>query len=137
MNPTFRAAGTEDIATVLALWREADAEPTRTDDTAGLGRLIAHQPGALIVAESDRRIVGTVIAGWDGWRGSVYRLVVAPADRRHGLGRLLVAEAERRLSTVGAVRLQAIVVETDDRATGFWRDSGWEQQAARLRFVKG
>ena len=137
MNPTFRAAGAGDITAVLTLWQEADAEPTRTDDVSSLERLIAHQPGALIVAERDHRIVGTVIAGWDGWRGSVYRLVVDPADRRRGLGRRLVAEAERRLSAMGALRLQAIVVETDDRATGFWRSSGWQQQAARLRFVKG
>ena len=38
---------------------------------------------------------------------------------------------------MGAVRLQAIVVETDARATGFWMNSGWNRQSARLRFVKG
>ena len=137
MNATLRSAGTEDIAAVLALWHEADAQPTHTDDTAGLRRLITHQPGALIVAEAGPRIVGTVIAGWDGWRGSVYRLVVASGDRRAGLGRRLVAEAERRLSAMGAVRMQAVVVETDARATGFWLSSGWELQTARIRFVKG
>ena len=79
MNPTFRSAELDDVAAVLELWRAADAEPTHTDDTASLRRLIAHQPGALIVAEAGPRIVGTVIAGWDGWRGSVYRLVVTPA----------------------------------------------------------
>ena len=42
-----------------------------------------------MVAESDQQIVGTVIAGWDGWRGSIYRLVVAPSHRRAGLGRRL------------------------------------------------
>ena len=137
MNPTFRAAELDDVAAVLELWRAADAEPTHTDDAASLRRLIAHQPGALIVAEADPRIAGTVIAGWDGWRGSVYRLVVAPGHRGHGLGRRLLAEAERQLSAMGAVRLQAIVVETDARATGFWMNSGWERQSARLRFVKG
>ena len=52
MTPTFRAAVPDDVAAVLELWRVADAEPTHTDDTASLDRLIAHQPGALIVAES-------------------------------------------------------------------------------------
>ena len=122
---------------MLALWRHADAEPSHTDDVESLERLIAHDGGALMVAESDRQIVGTVIAGWDGWRGSIYRLVVAPSRRRAGLGRRLVRAAEDRLSTGGASRLQAIVVETDAQATGFWTASGWEQQAERLRFVKG
>jgi ribosomal protein S18 acetylase RimI-like enzyme len=134
---TLRSAEVDDVDAVLDLWRQADAEPTHTDDRHSLQRLIAHQPGALIVADTGGQLVGSVIAGWDGWRGSVYRLVVAPAHRRTGLGRRLVAEAERRLSAMGAVRLQAIVVETDAQAAGFWQNSGWEQQTARLRFVKG
>jgi ribosomal protein S18 acetylase RimI-like enzyme len=73
----------------------------------------------------------------DGWRGSVYRLVVAPTQRRQGLGRLLLGEAEARLAVRGAVRLQAIVVEDEAKAMAFWQDSGWERQAHRVRFVRG
>jgi ribosomal protein S18 acetylase RimI-like enzyme len=135
--PTLRSAGMDDIDDVLDLWQQSDAEPTHTDDHDSVRRLIIYQPGALIVADTGQQLVGSVIAGWDGWRGSIYRLVVAPAHRRTGLGRRLVAEAERRLSAMGAVRLQAIVVETDARAAGFWQNSGWEQQTARLRFVRG
>jgi GNAT superfamily N-acetyltransferase len=62
---------------------------------------------------------------------------VAPTQRRRGLGRLLLAEAEARLAVLGAVRLQAIVVEHEPRAMAFWQDSGWEQQAHRVRFVRG
>jgi ribosomal protein S18 acetylase RimI-like enzyme len=78
-----------------------------------------------------------VIAAWDGWRGSIYRLVVAPSHQRQGLARRLVGHAETRLSAVGARRLQAIVVETEDRAVGFWTAVDWERQTERLRFVKG
>jgi ribosomal protein S18 acetylase RimI-like enzyme len=90
-----------------------------------------------MVADDGDGIVGSIIAGWDGWRGSIYRLVVAPGQRRRGLGGQLVEAAEQRLARAGAARLQAIVVETDLQATAFWRATGWEQQVARLRFVKG
>jgi len=137
MTPAIRKATPNDVPTVLALWQEAEAEPTHTDDVESLRRLVAHDPDALIVAESGERIVGSVIAAWDGWRGSIYRLAVAPSHRHQGLGRLLLQEAEDRLSEAGAIRSQAIVVETDAQATAFWQASGWEQQAERLRFVKG
>jgi ribosomal protein S18 acetylase RimI-like enzyme len=137
MEPTIRAARAGDGRRVLALWTDADAEPSHTDDLASLARLIDHDPGALIVAEIDGRVVGTVIAGWDGWRGSVYRLVVAPDQRRSGVGRRLLAAAERRLAERGAVRLQAIVVSPNERAMGFWGESGWERQTGRVRFVSG
>jgi ribosomal protein S18 acetylase RimI-like enzyme len=126
-----------DIDAVLRLWVESGAEPTHTDDAAGLTTLMTHDPSALIVAEEGGSIVGSVIAAWDGWRGSVNRLVVAPSHRRRGLGRQLLGAAEARLSAVGAVRLQAIVVETEPKAIGFWQESGWERQVHRVRFVRG
>ena len=63
--------------------------------------------------------------------------VRTPSHRRLGLGGQLLREAESRMSAKGAVRLQAVVVETDPKAAGFWQASGWEQQVYRLRFVKG
>jgi ribosomal protein S18 acetylase RimI-like enzyme len=137
LTPTIRVAERADIDAVLQLWDEAEAQPTHTDDAESLARLIAHDPGALLVGETDGRVVGSIIAAWDGWRGSIYRLAVAPSHRRKGLGRALLGEAERRLSAFGAVRLQAVVVSTDARATPFCRVSGWDLQTDRLRYVRG
>lgn len=134
---TLRSGQLSDVESVLQLWAQAGAEPTHTDDVESLGLLIVHNPSALIVAVEGGAIVGSGIAAWDGWRGSVYRLVVAPRLRRLGLGRRLLQEAESRLSIPGALRLQAIVVETESKAVGFWQASGWDEQVHRIRFVKG
>jgi ribosomal protein S18 acetylase RimI-like enzyme len=137
MTPTIRAATNSDVDAVLVLWRQAGAEPTHTDDAGSLRQLIAQDPRALLVAEAEQGIVGSVIAAWDGWRGSIYRLAVAPSYRRQGLARRLLFESERKLSESGATRLQAIVVESDSPALAFWRSTGWEQQVERRRFVNG
>ena len=137
MTVTLRPGQPADVDAVLALWRDADAEPTHTDDAAGLAMLLERDADALIVAVDDDRLIGSVIAGWDGWRGSIYRLVVAPSHRRAGLGRRLLGAAEERLGRGGARRSQAIVVETDQQATSFWRASGWAEQVERIRFVSG
>jgi ribosomal protein S18 acetylase RimI-like enzyme len=81
--------------------------------------------------------VGTVIAGWDGWRGSIYRLAVGPAQRRSGLGQALLRAAEDRLTELGAQRLHAIVVGSNEGGVAFWTASDWEHQAGQLRFAKG
>ena len=137
MTPLIRPARSSDLGAVLQLWQSAEVEPTHTDDLDGLARLIDHDPSALLVAEAGGKIVGSIIAAWDGWRGSIYRLGVDPGHRREGFGRALLIEAERRIEALGGRRLQAIVADTDQAATGFWRASGWEEQAERLRFVKG
>lgn len=137
MDVDLRAAKPADLDSVLKLWKLAAAEPTHTDDLNSLDQLITFDPSALLVAETGDDLVGSVIAGWDGWRGSIYRLAVAPEYRRRGLARDLIDAAVARLREAGAVRLQAIVADDDVRATGFWDASGWERQVARARFVNG
>jgi ribosomal protein S18 acetylase RimI-like enzyme len=136
MSTQIRPAVAADIPAVLAFWRLA-AAPTSTDTGEALGALLARDPGALIVAEESGAVVGSVIAGWDGWRGSIYRLAVAPAHRRQGLGGQLLAAAERRLAASGAHRLHAIVVGSESGAVSFWESTDWEHQDGQRRFTKG
>jgi ribosomal protein S18 acetylase RimI-like enzyme len=136
MSIEIRPADHDDIAGVLALWQRA-AAPTSTDDADAVTSLLGRDPGALLVAEESGEIVGSVIAGWDGWRGSIYRLSVAPAHRRKGLGRRLLAVAEDRLHGLGVRRMHAIVIGADERAIAFWQTSDWEHQHGQLRFVRG
>ncbi len=135
MSTELRSALPADVPAVLALW-EASAAPTSTDTHEALECLLERDPGALIVAESAGEVVGSVIAGWDGWRGSVYRLAVAPAHRRHGLGRRLLHMAEHRLTALEVRRMHAIVVGTDARAVAFWEATRWEHQHDQLRYVR-
>ena len=90
-----------------------------------------------LVAEDAGRLVGTLIAGWDGWRGNMYRLAVLPAYRRQGVATALVGEAERRLRALGARRITALVIGDHDWATDFWRAAGYEMDERMTRFVKG
>ncbi len=136
MHTDIRTAVPGDFAGVLTLWRES-AAPTSTDTAEALEGLFRRDPGALIVAEASGQIVGSVIAAWDGWRGSIYRLAVAPAHRRQGLGARLLREAERRLAALGSRRMHAIVVGSDERAVSFWVATDWEHQHGQLRFTKG
>jgi ribosomal protein S18 acetylase RimI-like enzyme len=131
----FRPATVDDIEDVLAFWLRA-AEPTSTDSVEALGSLLRRDPGALIVAETDGEMAGTVIAGWDGWRGAIYRLAVGPEHRRHGLGQSLLRAAEGRLRGLGVRRSHAIVVATNADAVAFWDSTDWEHQAGQLRFAR-
>ena len=126
----------EEIPEVLELWREAGSVPSVSDDPASLERLLATSEDALLVAEVDGRMLGTVIAGWDGWRANFYRLAVHPASRRRGVALALVAEAERRLAAKGARRLSAIVMSEHDPAVALWRAAGYAHDTRVGRYVR-
>jgi hypothetical protein len=59
-----------------------------------------------------------------------------PERRRQGVASELVRTAELGLHSLGARRLNAIVVDGQEQATGFWLAAGYEAQTQRLRFVK-
>lgn len=133
---TIRSAEERDVDAVLALWQRAGGEPTVTDTRDGLLRLLARGGEPLVIAEEDAVLVGSLIAAWDGWRGSFYRLAVDPALRRRGLATALVREGERRLVGLGAVRLTAIAIDEDPVALAFWASAGYTRQSHRARFVR-
>jgi ribosomal protein S18 acetylase RimI-like enzyme len=129
-----RPAAAADVAAILELWRAATV-PSATDDESGVRHLLAHDPHALLVAEHDGRVCGTLVAGFDGWRGQMYRLAVDPALRRTGVARRLVEVAEERLRGRGARRISALVLE-DDGARAFWSSAGYLEDLDDRRFVK-
>ena len=112
---------------MLALWARARSEHATTADRAeDIERLLNDTPSALLVAEAEGgTIVGVLIAGWDGWRGNMYRLAVHPDYRRHGIGRRLVAVGEEHLRRLGTRRVTALVGYDDAVAAAFWDAAGY------------
>jgi ribosomal protein S18 acetylase RimI-like enzyme len=132
----IRTATPRDFTAILSLWRAAGILPGVSDAEEGLSGLLAREPDGLLIAESHAEAIGTLIAGWDGWRGSFYRLAVRADSRRQGLATALLREGERRLRARGAVRLTAIVADDDPGAMDFWRSVGYERQSDRARFIR-
>src|SRR4051812_27333820 len=120
----IRAATPADLDTVLAFWKTAAEGTSISDDRDGVERLVARDPGALILAELDGEPVGTVIAGFDGWRCHLYRLAVHPGRRRRGIGSALLAAAEERFVRLGGRRGDAVGLVRNGTAQHAWRAAG-------------
>ncbi|MEU9058429.1 GNAT family N-acetyltransferase [Streptomyces sp. NPDC048430] len=132
----IRCAALSDIDDVLRFWREAAEGTSITDDHEGVARLITRDPEALLLAERDGRIAGTVIAGFDGWRCSAYRLAVHPACRRQGVATALLEAAEQRFVALGGRRVDAMVLESNERAHHTWGAAGYHREDHWRRWVK-
>lgn len=132
----IREARADDADAVLALWRAADAVESVTDDPRSIEVLLRTPTARLFLATDGDAIVGTIVAGFDGWRGSVYRLAVLPSHRRRGIALALVREAERFLTEAGARKLCAMVMRHHDHALAFWEAAGYDEDARLKRYVK-
>ena len=106
-----------------------------TDTVKDLRRAVADSPAAVLVAEVEGQVIGSVIGSFDGWRGNIYRLAVHPDYRRQGIARALVAEVERQLARQGAKLISAWVEKEHPWAMGFWRAIGYEVDTRMVRFI--
>lgn len=134
---TIRLARYDDVDAVLELWAQVRSEyasmPDRREDVE---RLVGDSPAALLVAEVDGVLVGAVIAGWDGWRGNLYRLAVDDGHRRRGIGLRLIRSAEKYFLDRGVRRVTALVAYDDPDAGSFWNAAGYPQDTAIGRRVR-
>jgi ribosomal protein S18 acetylase RimI-like enzyme len=139
LAPVIRRVRKSELAAVLEMWKAAGVTPPSVSDSIeGLTRLIREPAALLLVATIDDHIVGSVIGGWDGWRGNIYRLAVTPEYRRRGIARELVKEITRALFEKGATRLSAMVEHEHFWAMGFWdslRDLGYDRDPRFARYI--
>lgn len=121
---------------VLRLWRQAEATVSITDAVDDIIRAANASMACLLIAEQDGKIVGSVIGGFDGWRGNVYRLAVHPKYRRQGIARTLVTELESRLVELGAKRITSLVENEHPWATSFWAALDYDYDPSMARYVR-
>ena len=138
MEP-INPATAQDRDAVVALWRACGLTRPWNDPDADFA-LASTTPGATILVARDGAVIaGSVTAGFDGHRGWVYYLVVAPERRRAGLGRALMAAAEDFLRERGAPKIQLMVRGDNAAAISFYEALGLVRQDVVTlgRFLEG
>jgi len=127
MSVTVDLCSRDDLADIDALWREAfpDDKPRHRAEIAAPAKL-AFQPDLFLVAREKGRVIGSIIAGYDGYRGHINRVAVLTSQRRQGVGVLLVREAEARLRALGCSKINLQIRAANQAVISFYRGLGYD-----------
>ena len=138
-EPVIRRGHDNELSPILRLWLAAGVTPPSISDSLeGLTHLIREPAAILLVAAIDDQLVGSVVGGWDGWRGNIYRLAVTPEWRRRGIAWGLVDAISGELFAKGATRLSALVEHEHKWAVDFWNsvcDLGYRHDPQFTRYI--
>jgi ribosomal protein S18 acetylase RimI-like enzyme len=122
----LRAYAPADEAAVVELWQRCGLTRHWNDPRKDIQRKLTTQPELFLVGEIDRRIVASAMAGYDGHRGWVNYLAVAPDARGKGYGRLLMQHVEAQLAARGCPKLNIQVRAGNEEALAFYRKIGYD-----------
>lgn len=109
----------------MALWGQCDLIRPWNDPHRDIVRKLRVRPDLFLVGVLDGRIVASVMAGYEGHRGWLNYLAVAPELQRRGLARALVTEAERLLREAGCPKINLQVRTSNTGLIEFYRRLGY------------
>ncbi|RLG40107.1 MAG: hypothetical protein DRO05_07145 [Thermoproteota archaeon] len=118
----------EDYDEIIRLWEEAGLpyKPKGRDSRESMEKQMRANPEFFIGAFDGEKLIGTVIASFDGRRGWINRLAVHPDYRRRGIGRLLIKEAEKVLKKKGAWIICALIERENKQSLNLFKKCGYK-----------
>lgn len=120
--------GEADIPDLVALWTLCGLTRPWNDPAADARLALATEGATLLGARREDALVGSVMTGFDGHRGWVYYLAVAPDQRGQGTGSALMAAGEHWLRERGSPKIQLMVRGDNVSALGFYERIGYARQ---------
>ncbi len=125
MSLIIRPYNSEDQEAVIALWKDCRLVVPQNNPVADIEAKMRFQPDLFLVALSKARLVGTVMAGYEGHRGWINYLAVAPDLRRRGIGRKMMQAAEDRLRALGCPKINLQVRRSNTVVIRFYQSIGF------------
>ena len=114
-----------DLAQVLALWRACNLTIAANDPRKDIERKLAVSPEQFLLGEFEGKVVASVMTGYEGHRGWINYLAVAPSHRRKSYGRLMMAAAEQLLDELGGPKINLQVRSANASVVAFYASLGY------------
>jgi len=127
-----------DRPKVIALWKSSfPNDPPHNAPALVLDAKLAVDDLVFVVEQRDE-IVGACIAGYDGHRGWLYGVAVAPVCRRQGVGSALIYFVLKELNLLGCKKVNLQIRTGNATVTAFYQALGFavEERLSMSTFIQ-
>ena len=121
----IRRFQTIDEAFVIALWQACDLTRAWNDPHKDIARKLTVQPELFVVGIQDNQLISSAMFGFEGHRGWVNYLAVAPAHQRKGHASTLMRWGEEALKARGCPKINLQVRSSNAAVIAFYKSLGY------------
>ncbi|MEY4484588.1 MAG: hypothetical protein RL693_2040 [Verrucomicrobiota bacterium] len=115
----------DDEPAVISLWLSCGLVAPQNNPRTDIERKLQVNPELFLVGRIDTEIVATVMAGYEGHRGWINYLAVAPSLQKSGYGRQIMAHAESLLRERGCPKINLQIRSTNQSVIAFYKSLGF------------
>lgn len=115
---------------VIKLWEACGLVRPWNDPDKDIDRKLSDPQGGFFVLLRERRVIGSVMAGYDGHRGAIYYLSIDPTCQSAGLGRSLMEHCEAFLIGLGCPKINLFVRKGNEAVMRFYDELGYSEETA-------
>jgi ribosomal protein S18 acetylase RimI-like enzyme len=126
-----------DKTALISLWQNVFPDDTPHNEPSRVINMKLAVDDLIIIAESGGELIGACMAGYDGHRGWLYAVAVAPSQRRKGIGEKLVKFAMQTLKQLGCIKVNLQIRSTNIEVAAFYKSLGFsaEDRLSMGRFI--
>lgn len=121
----IRRYQSSDKEAVIQLWHDCNVVVPWNDPEKDIQRKLDVGNEYFLVGECENQLVASIMGGYDGHRGYVNYLVVAPAYRSRGFAQMMMSEIETRLKAAGCPKINLMVRKTNIDIVEFYESLGY------------
>lgn len=123
----IRAMQKSDYEAVFKLWCEIKGFGIRTidDSKENIDKFLDKNPNLSVIAEIDKKIVGSILCGHDGRTGGFYHVCVAQDYRKKGIAHKMTQYCLNALKKENINKIALIAFKNNDLGNNFWRKYGF------------
>ena len=111
----------DDKDAVIQLWHDCNLVVPWNDPEKDIQRKLKVGTEYFLVGEYEATLVASVMGGYDGHRGYVNYLAVAPMFRNRGFAHVMMAEIETQLEAAGCPKINLMVRNTNVDVIEFYQ----------------
>jgi ribosomal protein S18 acetylase RimI-like enzyme len=121
----IRQYDTADRDDVIALWKQCGLVVPQNNPKMDIERKLQVNPEWFLIGELEGKIVATCMAGYEGHRGWINYLAVAPQYRRQGFATQIMQKAERILQDAGCPKINLQIRTSNAEVIAFYKAIGY------------
>jgi ribosomal protein S18 acetylase RimI-like enzyme len=112
---------------VIELWNKVfPITSPHHDPLTSINRKLAVNDNLFFIAESDdKKVIGTIMVGYDGHRGWIYSLAVNSDYRKKSIGSLLLKHAEKELLKLNCPKINLQILPSNKEVISFYIKNGF------------